>query len=136
VNDGHEQVALRFLHAMGDGDSAAVADCLAPDAVTMARNFAKVGGVNSREQIVAMVGSFRSLMPDGLKFSVLSVISGKDLVAIECDGDAVTSAGTVYRNQYCFTFRFDGGRIKEIHEYFCSKLADEVIWPLVQQNAS
>ena len=136
MENTRKQVALTFLHAMGAGDADTVAGCLSPDAITVARNLSKVGGVNKREQIVSMVGAFRSFMPDGLKFNVLRVIGESDSVAIECDGDAVTRVGTPYRNQYCFVFHFSGDKIGEIHEYFCSKLADEVIWPLVQKQAT
>jgi ketosteroid isomerase-like protein len=129
-----KQVALKFLHAMGAGDAATVATCLAPDAITMARNFSKFAGVIKREQIVSMVGAFRTLMPQGLAFNVLSVTAEGDRVAIECDGDAITRSGEVYRNLYCFVLRFAGDLISEIHEYFCSKLADELIWPLVQEG--
>ncbi|HEX4378273.1 MAG TPA: nuclear transport factor 2 family protein [Steroidobacteraceae bacterium] len=127
-----KQVALKFIYAMGAGDAAAVETCLAPGAITMARNFSKFAGVMKREQIVSMVSAFRSLMPNGLAFTVLSVIADGDRVAIECDGDAVLRSGTIYRNLYCFVLHFADDLISEIHEYFCSKLADELIWPLVQ----
>jgi ketosteroid isomerase-like protein len=126
------ETALRFLEAMGAGDAKTAAECLAPGAITMARNFSNFSGVHDREEIVSMIANFRALMPSGLHFNIISVIADGDRVAVECDGDAVTSAGSPYRNQYCFVMRFAGDRIKEIHEYFCSKRAEDVLWPLVE----
>jgi ketosteroid isomerase-like protein len=126
------ETALRFIEAMGAGNADAAAGCLAPGATTMARNFSRFAGVHDRDEMLGMIANFTALMPSGLRFTVNSVMADGDRVAIECDGDAVTSAGEPYRNQYCFVFRFSGERIKEIHEYFCSKRAEEVLWPLVE----
>jgi ketosteroid isomerase-like protein len=81
--------------------------------------------------MVAMVSAFPQLMPGGLHFDVLRVFQEDDFVAVECDGRAVTARGEPYDNKYCFTFRMQDGLIAEIHEYFCSKLAEEVIAPMV-----
>ena len=47
-------------------------------------------------------------------------------------GSAVTSDGQAYRNAYCKVFTFADGKIVELREYFCTKLADEVLWPLAE----
>ena len=58
------------------------------------------------------------------------IAEGDDVVA-EFAGNAVTSEGTRYDNEYCMIFTLENGRISFSHEYFCTKLADEVLWPIV-----
>lgn len=130
----NKKTAVRFLEAMGAGDGAAMDLCLARDATTEARNFCSVGGKNGREQMVAMASAFPLMMPGGLHFDILRIFGDERFVAVECDGKAVTARGDDYCNKYCFTFRFENGLIAQIHEYFCSKLADEVILPMVQDG--
>jgi ketosteroid isomerase-like protein len=73
------------------------------------------------------------MMPTGLNFTIHTVTAEGDRVAIEAEGNAVTSQGTPYRNQYCFMFTLADGKIKQINEYFCNVHANEVLWPLVEE---
>jgi ketosteroid isomerase-like protein len=73
------------------------------------------------------------LIPSGLRFSIGDVTADGNRVVVEAEGNAVTVAGTPYRNQYCFVFTLKDGKIKKVHEYFCSKLADEVLWPVAEK---
>jgi ketosteroid isomerase-like protein len=73
------------------------------------------------------------MMPDGLNFTIKTVTAEDDRVAIEAEGNAVTSLGTPYRNQYVFLFTLADGKIRQVNEYFCNVHANEVLWPLVEQ---
>jgi ketosteroid isomerase-like protein len=74
-------------------------------------------------------------MPTGLNFTIKDVIGEGDRIAVEAEGNATTSAGTAYRNQYVFLFTLDNGKIKQVDEYFCHVHANEVLWPLVGEEA-
>ena len=50
-----------------------------------------------------------------------------DRVVVECRGEVTTKAGKPYNNEYCWVFRLEGGRIKEVTEYMCTKLAESVL---------
>ena len=52
-----------------------------------------------------------------------------DRVAVEFEGNAVTCEGKPYCNQYCMVFTLRDGKIKQVNEYFCTKLADDVLYP-------
>lgn len=54
-------------------------------------------------------------------------------MVVEFEGNAMTSEGKPYRNQDCMVFTLRGGRIHQVHEYLCTILADEVLWPLVEK---
>jgi uncharacterized protein len=127
----NEQVVLKFIEAMGSSDPDAAAPCLARDAFTVAKGFSKFAGVRHYDTIVGTISAFKELLPTGLRPTVETVTSAGDRVVVEFEGNAVTSDGKPYCNQYCMVFTLQGGKINQVNEYFCTKLADEVLWPLV-----
>ena len=50
-----------------------------------------------------------------------------DRVVVECRGEATTRAGKSYNNEYCWVFRLEGGKVKEVTEYMCTKLAEATL---------
>jgi uncharacterized protein len=131
VSEQNKQVVLRFLKAMGASDAAAAAPCLAPDAFTLAKGFSKFAGVRRYDTILATIAAFKKLVPTGLSPEIHTVTAGGDRVVVEFEGNATLSNGKRYNNQYCMVFTLRDGKIKQVNEYFCTKLAEEVLWPLV-----
>ena len=131
MSDRDTQVALAFIAAMGEGDAAAADPLLAPDAIAVTKGFGKIGGTRDRATTIGNLGSFKQLMPTGLRPTILSVTADGERVAVEFEGNAVTAAGEPYCNQYCMVFEMQDGLIRVINEYFCTILADQRIWPLV-----
>ena len=132
MSENNRQVALHFIEAMGTGNPELADACLAPDAFTLAKGYGKFAGKRHRDSMVGMINEFNNLVPTGLRFRIESVTASDDRVVVECEGDAITSQGTPYRNQYCFVFSFAGGKIRQVNEYFCNVHANEVLWPLVE----
>ena len=130
--EANKAVVLRFVEAMGTNDADAAAACLGPDAFTLAMGTSKFAGVRRYETIVGTLRAFRQLVPTGLRLSVKSVTGEGERVVVEAVGDAVTSDGKAYCNEYCFVFTVRDGLIRQSNEYFCTKLAEEVLWPLVE----
>jgi uncharacterized protein (TIGR02246 family) len=65
---------------------------------------------------------------DGTYTSTASrFVAEDDVVVVETRGSVATKAGPRYDNQYCFVFRLDGGRIREITEYLDTQLVAEVL---------
>ena len=75
------------------------------------------------------------VLPTGLRTDVKSVTAEGDRVAVEFEGNATTSDGKAYNNQYCMVFTLADGRIKQVNEYFCTLLAEAVLWPLFEKMA-
>lgn len=61
------------------------------------------------------VSSTRRVMADG------------DMVVIEFDGRVTTKAGKAYNNRYCYVCRMEGGRIKDLVEYFDTALVNSAL---------
>jgi len=131
VSERNKQVVLQFIEAMGRGDGAAAAPCLDPEAFSVAKGFGKFAGIRHYATMLGTIDAFKKLVPTGLRPIIKTVTAEEDRVAVEWEGDARTCEGKPYRNQYCMVFTLRDGLIKQVNEYFCTKLADEVLWPLV-----
>ena len=82
--------------------------------------------------IVGTIDAFQILLPTGLRPDIQSVTTEGDRVVVEFEGNALTSECKPYRKQCCMVLTLRGGRIHKGHEYFCMTLADEVLWPLLE----
>ena len=131
MSEQNKQVVLTFIDAMGKGDAVAAAPCLAPDAFTLAKGFGKFAGVRKHDTILATIAAFRKLVPDGMRPDIYSVTAEGERVVVEFDGNATLCNGESYCNQYCMVFLLREGKIKQVNEYFCTILADKVLFPLV-----
>lgn len=129
-------VVRTFVEAMSAADSAKAATCLAPDARTIAKGYGKFAGVREYNTIVGTIAAFKTLLPTGLRVEFKSITAEEDRVVAEFEGNGTTCDGKSYANQYCMVFMLSGGKIKQVNEYFCTKLADDVLWPLVEAMAS
>jgi ketosteroid isomerase-like protein len=131
MSEHNKQVVLTFIEAMGRGDAAAAAPCIAEDTFTLAKGFGKFAGVRTHDTILATIAAFRELMPGGMEPTILSVTSEDNRVVVEFEGNGTLLNGATYNNQYCMVFMLRDGRIRQVNEYFCTLLADQVLWPLV-----
>lgn len=133
MSDANKHVVLTFIDAMGRGDAEAADPCLAQDAFTLAKGFGHFAGVRERPTILATIAAFRQLMPEGMKPDIHTVTAEGDRVVVEFEGNGRLFNGEDYSNQYCMVFTLEKGKIKKVEEYFCTLLADQVLWPLVSQ---
>lgn len=133
MSEQDKEVVRTFIEAMGAGDVAGAAPCLDPEAYTLAKGYGKFAGVRRYDTIVGTIGAFKTLLPGGLKPVIHSMIRDGDRIAVEWEGNGVTSEGTPYNNQYCMVFTMRNGKILQVNEYFCTLLADRVLWPLVEK---
>ena len=135
MSEANKAVALKFIMAMSANDPVGAAACLAPDATAVATGNSHFKGVRNARMMIDGIEAFKSLMPGGLQLKVISAIADGDKVAVECEGNATTSTGTTYDNKYVFVCTLSEGKIVLVNEYFCTVLANEVLWPLAQSAA-
>lgn len=136
ASEQNKAVVLKFIEAMGVSDGITAASCLTPEAFTLAKGFGKFAGVRHYDTIIGTVDAFKKLLPTGLCPDIKSVTAEHDRVCVEFEGNATTCEGKPYNNQYCMVFTLTDGKIKQVNEYFCTLLADQVLWPLVEQMAA
>ena len=116
MSEQNKQVVLTFIEAMGKGDAAAAAPCLAPDAFTLAKGFGKFAGVRTHDTILATIAAFSKLVPNGMHPDIHSVTAEGDRVVVEFDGNATLCNGESYCNEYCMVFSLRDGKISQIRE--------------------
>ena len=131
MSEQNKQVVRDFIEAFIRADVEASKACLAPDAITYAKGFGKLSGPRPYEMIIATTGAFKDLVPTGLRPNFKTVTAEGDRVVVEFEGNAVLANGVDYCNQYCMVFTLEGGKIKQVNEYYCTILADECIGPLL-----
>ncbi|SED20159.1 hypothetical protein SAMN04489727_6862 [Amycolatopsis tolypomycina] len=70
---------------------------------------------------------------DGTYTSTASrFVAEDDVVVVETQGSVATKTGQRYDNKYCFVFRVEEGRIREITEYMDTQLVAEVLSELAR----
>lgn len=133
MSEANKKVVLKFIEAMGKGDADAADPCLADDAFTLAKGFGHFAGVRERPTVLATIAAFHQLMPEGMKPEINTVTAEGDRVVVEFEGNGTLFNGEDYSNQYCMVFTMENEKIKKVDEYFCTLLADKVLWPLVSK---
>ena len=127
----NKKTVLTFIEAMGKGDADTAATCITDDVFTLAKGFGKFAGVRERETILATIAAFHILMPKGMEPTIHVVIAESNRVVVEFEGNGILCNGESYCNEYCMVFTMDKGKIKQVNEYFCTLLADQMLYPLV-----
>ncbi|WP_372809595.1 SRPBCC family protein [Litorivivens sp.] len=136
VIENHKSLVLTFIQAMGAGDRETAAGCLNSDAITVAKGYGNFSGVREYDTIVGTIEAFTQLFPGGLQPDILTVTGEGERVIVEFEGNGKTFTGVEYHNQYCMVFTLKNGKIHQVNEYFCNKLADDVLWPLIADSQS
>ena len=132
MSEQNKQVVLDFIDAMGRGDAAAAAPCITDDAFTLAKGFGRFAGVRTHDTILATIDAFSQLMPGGMEPTIHSVTAEGERVVVEFEGNGTLCNGEPYGNEYCMVFTLRDGKICQVNEYFCTILADEKLWPLIE----
>src|SRR5581483_5826835 len=104
MSEQNKAVALKFIKSLETGDGALADSTLGPNAIAVSKGFSKIAGTRPRDQMVAAVGSFKTLMPNGLRADIKTVTAEGDRVVIEWEGAAKLRDGTPYNNQYTMVF--------------------------------
>lgn len=130
--EANKKIVVDFIHAMGKGDAETASRCIAEDTFTLAKGFGKFAGVRTHDTILATISAFRQLMPDGMSPNIISITAEQERVVVEFEGNGKLINGEDYCNEYCMVFSLSEGRIRQVNEYFCTILADEKLWPLIE----
>ncbi len=74
-----------------------------------------------------LFGYLRSLLTNRPRTLAFNFIAEGEYVVVEARGDNVTKSGERYNNEYCFVWRVQNGKIKQIKEYCDSALVERVL---------
>ena len=78
--------------------------------------------VGKQAVLTDLLGQLRNRLADRYRANAQRVIAEGDLVVVEARGQATTKTGVPYNNAYCFIYRLDDGKIREVTEYLDTEL--------------
>lgn len=86
------------------------------------------GSFKGKENLAAkLLGPLFSRLKSGITATIDNVVAEGDFVVVQLRGQAETTAGTPYNNTYCHILRIEGGKIREVTEFFDTDLANRVL---------
>jgi len=77
--------------------------------------------------LVELFGPLRARINGRMRTTAHRLIAEDDFVVVEAQGSNTTKSGVPYNNNYCFVFRLSDNQLKEVIEYFDTKLVADVL---------
>jgi hypothetical protein len=127
VEEDNKQLAKDMLDALTRADEAWVAEHYAEDFRIWVTGSLPFSGVNDRAGALAGMPAVLDLFPEGLQFTVGSMVAEGDTVAIEATSSGKTFRGDTYAQEYHFLMRARDGKIIEWKEYMDTEHARTVL---------
>lgn len=131
MRQANKDIVREFLTALGRGDSAAVDSLISEDCVAVCTGTSIVSRTRNHDEIVRTAAYFKRTMKDGVRFDILTMTAEDDRVSVESEGFSELNNGVPYNNQYHFLFFLRDGKICKLKEYMDTKLADDVMRPIL-----
>jgi ketosteroid isomerase-like protein len=74
-----------------------------------------------------LLGVLRTRLAERYRATAQRIIAEGPYVVVQARGQATTIAGTPYNNEYCFIYRLEDGKIKEVTEYLDTELVTSAL---------
>lgn len=120
----NKQLMQGIFAEMAKGNSRPLVEAMADDfrwTVTGATKWSKTYE-GKQTVLTELFGLLRSRIEGNLRTTAQRFIAEGDYVVVEARGNNTTKAGQAYNNSYCFVFRLEAGRLKEVTEYMDTEL--------------
>jgi ketosteroid isomerase-like protein len=121
-------LVLQAIAAVGAGDAESFLGAFAADIdyrlIGSTPVSARGQGIDGWTKLVLRVGDFLS---EPVKLDVSNIIAAGDFVVTEATGDAVTTTGKRYANEYCLIWQLRDGKIVRFTEYCDTDLINTVL---------
>ena len=125
----NKRTAVAFIEAIGRQDPGLLAMYADDGRFFQIGRQLPTAGWHSLATLQQITPAILHQFPDGMQFSLGTVLASEEWVVIEAESRAVLRDGTPYNNQYVFLFRFDDdGKIREFKEYWDSLHARETLF--------
>ncbi len=120
----NKQLLQRIFQEMSMGDSRPFVNALADDVTWKVMGRTQWSGTYRGKETVLkdLLRALQSRLADRYRASADRIIADGPYVVVQARGQAVTTAGTPYNNEYCFIYRVENGQIKEVIEYLDTEL--------------
>ena len=127
MKQGLKRKVARFFLALNEADVDYIYNAYHLSGTCWTSGSTFISGLSNRNQIKVAAKDVLSVFPEGLKFSVESMICEDDRVAVEASSDGMHVSGKRYQNNYHFLFVFRDGLIYQLKEYMDTEVITEVL---------
>ena len=131
--EANKALVLQVIEALGRLDAERFFACFAPDAIFETPGQHAAAGVKTFAQVEKEFPPLRRLLPEGIRFSVLSMTGEENRVHVELAGESRTIDGAEYNNRYHYAFVLRDGRVTRFRDYFDSDLVVRVLVPTMER---
>ena len=134
MSEFNKTLCVRFLDALGVGDTEVLGEVMHQDFQAIAKGQAGISGSRGRDLVMETCRSFfPTVTQAGLNPKIISMTAEDDRVAVEWEAHCTLVNGTAYNQHYTFVFYIHEHKILKIHEYFDTKLTDTALLPLLNE---
>ncbi len=131
VDSPNKQLARAFLNALSKGDVDAMSKIISPDIEAVATGTSVLSAQRDYAAVLEAVASLKQATKDGIAVDIVSLTEEEDRIVCEWKGSSELVTGTPYNNEYVFIFYVKDGKVRRMTEYMDTKLADDVMGPLL-----
>lgn len=124
TTEENKQIMQRVFDELARGNTPALIEALADDVewhITGTTKFSKTyrGKATLMNELV---GPLFSQLEGQFVMTADRFIADDNYVVVEARGKSTTKAGRPYNNKYCWVFRLEDGKVKEVTEYMDTQL--------------
>jgi uncharacterized protein len=113
-----EMITTTWKDLLGGKVDAALANMSDEVSWVIPGNLPGVSGLKrGKAAVKEFIGGIGKAFPAGLNSQISKVHSAGDTVIVELTNTGKAVTGRDYRNEYCFVFEIEGGKIRRIREY-------------------
>ena len=125
--EGNKQLATALVGAMNRSDTQWFLDNYADDVIVWTMGNTMISGKYSKAQVAEFADSIFEAFPNGIKFTIHSMIAEGDTVAMETESLGEHASGATYNNFYHMLVKFRDGKITLLKEYLDTELVTDVL---------
>lgn len=122
--EDNKRLMQKVFDELARGNSAALIEVLADDVDWLVTGTTKFSGTyHSKATLMnELIVPLFSQLADQFVMTGDRFIADENYVVVEARGKATTKAGSSYNNKYCWVFRMEDGKVKEVTEYMDTHL--------------
>ena len=124
MDSENKQLMKGIFAELSQGNSQPFLDALGDDVRWTISGSSKWSRTFEGKQAVLtqLMAPLFALFADRYKAVASRIIADADYVVVEAKGSVTTKTGKPYNNSYCWIFRIEGGKVREITEYLDTEL--------------
>ena len=125
--EANKRLARELVDAMNRADTQWFLDNYADDVLVWTMGNTVISGKYNKDQVAAFADSIFDAFPEGIRFTIHSMIAEGDTVAMETESLGQHVSGKTYSNFYHMLVKFRDGKITLLKEYLDTELVTDVL---------